>query len=312
MVFKMIQKKTILPLAAAVILAGGFTASQAHAAVTVIYEENFDNINTGGKPQGFEFKEDNGKVIVVEAPGGSGKSLYWEDKDASGNYQQRAAKKFDKAYTGVITVEFDFMLPDASDNTRLFRLVSESGAAAISVETTTDDNIVSVRPVKNGKWNHLITGYELNKWYKLKIVANTETQKADYYIDGKLLGEQLDFIVQVDNIAQFDSFTPGGSAKSHYIDSIKITHGVPEAAPEAPAKPTAPAAPAEPAAAASQEAAPTEPVIPSAMPKTGMGGASETTEGASTAPMWWMASALAAIGASGGILLRRKALKNKG
>ncbi|NLG83145.1 MAG: pectate lyase, partial [Firmicutes bacterium] len=207
----------------------------------------------GGKPPGYLIEETGGSVEIAEVPIATDKSVYLYDP---GDKNIKIARKF-PAQTGVVTVRVSFMQPVAGSTAKVIRLLDPEGQnTAVHIETRKDGSVTNIS-YKNpdGSFTPL-SAYEANRWYVIQIVADVAAQKAAVFIDGALKLDQAPFLSPVKAIGCLDSFTPGSSGKSHYLDNIKVYAGQPEEA-------------AQTTAQALSSQAIVESSVPSSVPVTG-------------------------------------------
>ncbi len=210
-----INPKSIMSMA----IAGSMVLAQVptvtYANDSLVLEEQFDDLETGVKPEGYEISEETGSVSVSEVPSSTDKSLLLED---SGDKNTKITKTFDEQ-TGKMSFVIDFMQPELGSTSKVIRLMDKDGNVAVHLETRSggvlayklsDDSYVELTP------------YEENTWYTIQINADVTKQNADIFVNGKMLAEDVPFYSEVSEISQFDSFTPGSGVKSHYVDNLKI------------------------------------------------------------------------------------------
>jgi len=219
----MTPMKRTLP--AILLLALAFPVAFPASSIPLV-SDDFDTEPTGGKPSGYRIEEAGGGVSVAEVPGAGDKSLYLNDPGSS---VIRVMRSFDPQ-TGIVTAEARFMQPALGTTAKAFRLLNGDGtAAAVHLETRKegDGNVISYKGV-DGSFVTLAP-YAAKVWVTLRIVADVAAQKADVYVDGVLKVGAQPFTAAVKEIGAFDSYTPGSSAKGHYIDGIRIWSGRVEA-----------------------------------------------------------------------------------
>ncbi len=192
-------------------------ACAASLAATVLVNDDFNGLATGSQPEGYLIEETGGKVSIVEVPGAKDKSLFLDDP---GSNNIKITKKF-APQTGVVTAELSFMQTKFGTTAKVIRLMDADGAnVAVHLETRSG-NFISWKD-KDGMYNE-VTEYAEKVWIDIKVVANVKTQTADIFVNGKQKAAQIPFLAAVANIGSFDSYTPGSSAKGHYLDNIKIS-----------------------------------------------------------------------------------------
>lgn len=187
----------------------------------VLIDDNFNNGKTGEQPAGYLIEDAGGKVSIAEVPSASDKSLFLDDPGSS---VIKITKKF-TPQTGIVTAEVSFMQDNAGSTAKVLRLLdAEAANAAVHIETRS--NVFSYKKA-DGSFIPMMA-YAKQTWYKITVVADVKTQKADVYIDGEEKIKQADFCATVANIGAVDSFTPGSSGKGHYLDNLKVVEGAME------------------------------------------------------------------------------------
>ncbi|MBE1441463.1 pectinesterase family protein [Paenibacillus sp. OAS669] len=209
----------------AVSLASALPAGQAYAAAP-LWDDDFNGGAAGAAPSGYTLSEAGGTVRVVNVPSASNKSVYLNDTSTTGLVN---LKKTFASQTGTTELELKFMQPAMVNNTKIIRLLS-GNTPAVSIETISGG--IAYRNADN-TYTTLISGYQPNIWYSIRIVANAATDKADVYLNGVKKVSQASFYSAVSVIDGLESYTPNSSAGSHYLDDIVVkpaASGVPSGA----------------------------------------------------------------------------------
>lgn len=216
---------SVLAVAAFAAILAGIPAGHAEAA-TPIVDANFNNVTVNAKPSGFTITEEGGTVRAAAVPSSSNKSVYLNDTSTTALV---SLKKSFTAQTGKIDAAFKFMQPSLKNSAKVMRLLSGE-TPAVSIETIGGN--LSYRNA-NDTYVTLLSGYEANKWYSIRIVADPSTDKADVYVNGVIKASGTAFYNAVSMIDGFQSYTPNTSAGSHYLDDILIypvASGIPSGA----------------------------------------------------------------------------------
>lgn len=214
-----------------------FLALFSAAGADFLINDDFDREATGAKPAGYLLEELGGSVSIADVPSAANKSVYLNDP---GGNVIKIAKKF-APQTGLMTAETWFMQPSLGTTAKVLRLLDQEGVnAAVHIETRKEGNS-NVLSYKNLDGAYTSLGpYNEMTWYVVTVVADVATQKADVYVNGVLKLNQSAFQAPVKEIAALDSYTPGSSAKGHYLDGIKVYPGRREPS-KGPAQSAAPA-----------------------------------------------------------------------
>ena len=82
----------------------------------------------------------------------------------------------------------------------------------------------SLKGYGNGSWNDFKNNLKKDRWYRLKFVINTLTNKIDYYADGKLLLSGLSFRSSSDDINKiaFFNYNYSSNETANQIDNLVI------------------------------------------------------------------------------------------
>lgn len=212
-----------------------------------LVDDTFNTEATGTQPSGYIIEETGGKVEIADLPSSTDKSLSLLDPGGS---VIKVSKSF-TPQTQIVTVELAFMQPKFGSTAKPLRLLDAAGTAAIQIETRKPNKFGYKR--SDGTFTEFAE-YQQNEWSLLTVIADVATQKADVYCDGELKLSQVPFMTKVENIGAFDSYTPGSSGKSHYIDNVTVRVGAikPKAVVKKPAPSAVPPAPASAPAAKSE------------------------------------------------------------
>ena len=76
--------------------------------------------------------------------------------------------------------------------------------------------------VGNGEW-HALQRYEAKIWYTIRISADVKGKTFNVYIDGVQRGEKLKFSTAVPSVDAWQVETPGKTAGTLYLNSMKVT-----------------------------------------------------------------------------------------
>ncbi|XEC96645.1 pectate lyase [Paenibacillus tarimensis] len=200
--------------------AGLKTVGTVHAAEAVsIIEDRFDDLETGIVPPSYEVQADQGRVVVADVPAADDKSVLLED---NGTNVIKISKAF-TAETGTVTASLSFMQPVLGSTSKVIRLLDESlSKSAVHIETRSGGKLAYKNA--DGTFTEL-ADYADGQWVSVKVIADQSAKTAKVYIDNELKLEDAPFQSEVASIAGLDSFTPGTSAKSHYIDDVLVFSG---------------------------------------------------------------------------------------
>jgi len=181
----------------------------------VLTDTNFNSTSVGNAPSTYTVAEGGGTVRIAASPSSANRSVYLNDTSTTTLVQM--SKTF-AAQSGKVEAEFKFMQPALVNNAKVFRLLSGT-TPGVSIET-----ISGALQFRTGasSYINIHSGYQANRWYALRVVADASTDTADVYIDGVKRVTAGAFYNAVSLLDGFDSFTPNTSAGSHYIDDVVI------------------------------------------------------------------------------------------
>ncbi|WP_373229848.1 pectate lyase [Cohnella sp.] len=222
---KLVSKWIVVPLALAIVVSSwspiwsdSAYASGFDGKVEAV-NETFNAMATGQTPVGFTVSEGGGTVRVAEVPNALDKSVYLDDTSTSTNVIMSTSIE---PLAGQVTVEMDFMMQAYVSSTKVIRLKG-SGGTPIILETKS--NSVTYRHADNTY--EPIAAVTANEWIRLKMIADTDTDTADIYVNGELKIDGAPFYSPSNTVDFMESFTPNSSTGSHYLDNIVIA-GYPE------------------------------------------------------------------------------------
>ncbi|MCR8635712.1 fibronectin type III domain-containing protein [Paenibacillus radicis (ex Xue et al. 2023)] len=213
------------------------TPAAAATTAPMPFVEDFESITDATIAADYTLKETTGSTVrVVDDPVTPGnKVVYLYDPGAG---QAGIGRDFTST-SGIATFEFDYMQPDVGGGAKVFDLYSGS-TVALEIQAQTAGNFTYTGP-------GTVFGQGLlaaNTWVRFRIVVDMNAgaaRQVTIYVGKR--GETLQevtgittFKSAVTNVNKFDSTTPGGSAKSQYLDNINFYAGT---TPPGPALPTA-------------------------------------------------------------------------
>jgi hypothetical protein len=213
-------------------LFGGFVfiekASAAESAETVLIDRDFSKVAEGTSASKLDFTpmplpQGSGTAVVEVEPLTNQKALHLHVEDA-GTSAFKIGKTFTDKLVGYVTSEITFMQPSAGnvakkDNSLLYLTDSSAVNTSVDVGLSTTRGVtvfVNAAPVD------LATGYELDKWYTLKVVHYTYTKKANIYLNGTLIVSRRDVNGAFD-VQRIMLGTPKGNGDL-YVGSLKVTY----------------------------------------------------------------------------------------
>lgn len=219
------MKARLMAVIAMVCLLGGLLvgfptqSDRIVCADNILVDDNFNKEATGAQPAGYLIEDKGGKVSIAPVPSEADKSLFLDDPGTT----NIKISKFFAPQTGIITAQISFMQPQLGTTAKVIRLLEkDTNAAGVHIETV-KPNIIGYK-MADGTFT-VLDFYKDQTWVNVTIVADIAAQKADVFINGVQKLTQAPFMTPVANIAGFDSYTPGTSAKGHFVDNVKIFVG---------------------------------------------------------------------------------------
>ncbi|WP_167859690.1 glycosyl hydrolase family 28-related protein [Paenibacillus cymbidii] len=178
-----------------------------------LYAESFDSAATSSAPPGWTTDTGGGTVQVKAVPSGTNKSI--ELRDTNSSDIVKAYKTF-PSQTGTVTAEFKLMFPATGSSN--YVTLYDGSTEAVRFRTIGSD----MQYMYSGTETTL-QSYSPNTWYTIKLVANPATDKCDVYIDGVLVGSQLNFRNAASGLDRFDFRSHSTHANYYgYLDDVLI------------------------------------------------------------------------------------------
>ncbi|MGP4038471.1 pectate lyase [Gracilibacillus sp. D59] len=180
----------------------------------VIFEDDFNDDQTGEAPANIEVSTAGGEVTVEDVPDADNKSVFLNDTSDSDDVQ--ISKSFEDLENQV-TIEMRFMQPEYTSSTKVMRLKGD----ATSVIIETNDGFIGYRN-SDDSYENLVEVQE-GEWYNIKVEVDLTDKTVDTYVNEELKVEDAAFYEDASNINFIESFTPGSKALGHYIDDLRIS-----------------------------------------------------------------------------------------
>lgn len=198
------------------IYVGGVTPS-------TIVNESFNSMTTGSAPSGWNVSAPSGTTCtVVEVPSATDKSLKLYDNTTS-NYT--SAEKTFTAQSGIVTVQLKFNIGTIG---QWDRIKLNSGTSTTAVDIANIDNFnnsvdYNALGYMVGTSRYKISNISAGTWTTLTIVANTDMDTFDVYVNGELKRAGCSFSTAVTSIDRV-TFTTGNSyTDTCYFDNVQVT-----------------------------------------------------------------------------------------
>ena len=157
-----------------------------------------------------------GTIRVVEL---YGRRLFLNQPDSTQTANQTASYTFTESLSGSVELSMDFMVTETDGTKGLLYLFNENNEYLLSmyIQGTTmfANNSVSI-PTTGAKGYPEIEAY---KWYRMKLLLDTETDIADIYVNGQF-AERANFRTKSDSLARMLIYNPAREAGGMYIDNV--------------------------------------------------------------------------------------------
>ena len=129
-----------------------------------------------------------------------------------------------KGSTSLIS-ECDFMQETKSDIDSIMRITDGTGnSEAVKILTDHGDIVMYYGPQNSDnsfQTKVLISNYNTNQWYNLKVYANLDTKKVSVYLDNVCAGTYDFMYTEMTDLSRvFDSYT--NTAGEYYLDNIHV------------------------------------------------------------------------------------------
>lgn len=200
--------------------AGTLTAPASAAGTELVYEQNFEKMLPGETLEE-EFVCEIG--ANSEATVGRADSNQYLHLQSRNNEEVRITKKFAEPLSGIVTLEQDILIAqNPNDGHKFISLMNNDTTWVAMVLCTATD--ISMRYGRSG-YKTLVPNYQINKWYHIKLVANTSTHKIAAYVDGKLICADVPFWNTTDSIPGINAYAQSENTRMHSccLDNIRVT-----------------------------------------------------------------------------------------
>lgn len=186
-------------------------AAQAESARRYFVSADFEGETL---PEDLTYNNGSGSITIKEA---GGRRAMYMDNGVDGSFTL-VTKSFPAVTSDELVTEVSFMQPDAKSNGNIILELLSSTDSVFSV-VTDSGNISAVKA--DGSKEVIVPGYSVNTWYDIKVVANLNSKKCDFYINNTLVVGNIDFrtnVSSVDTISSYARFVPG-----FYLDDFKVS-----------------------------------------------------------------------------------------
>ncbi|MDY3928057.1 MAG: stalk domain-containing protein [Clostridia bacterium] len=185
-------------------------------AARVICDENYENYNIGDRPKGWDGQDsvENGTYYQVEQdpndPTNKVIALHTNDKDLT-----EFAYYFDEPFGGIATVTFRVRMGDSKEFVSWIGWINECFANMLYKTSFTMVTANGQKVMDNFAANY-------TKWYDMRYEIDFLSQTFSYYFDGKLIHDNISFLVPDTNQINRIRFKLQTNQPT-YMDDLKIT-----------------------------------------------------------------------------------------
>ncbi|MBQ3124777.1 MAG: Ig-like domain-containing protein [Clostridia bacterium] len=177
----------------------------------IIIDENFDSMQTGVIPEGFEASGDGGTATVGSYMNKTGVAI---KNESEGKYVM-LSKSFDTITNGVFDLSFNFLQPQTASEAVILSLYNAEGSEFVKL--TTNNGAVYL---ENSGTNELvIPSYQVDRWYGFHLLVNTVTGLCEVFVDGNLKLETTvtNASSTLNKVGFYTVYSPG-----FYIDDLHL------------------------------------------------------------------------------------------
>lgn len=182
---------------------------------TTYLNDHFNNNTTGSTPTGWSTTTSGGTVSTSNI-NGNGDQCVMLYKPAAANVV--TANNTFKPVSGKVILTFNVRTEALTDWKVLPHILDKNGIIAASI-IMKDGNL---QLFKGGGSYTLIQPFVASRWYSIKAVLNTETNKVDVYVNGIQKVYQDNFRNKVSDISQVQFGIDVNYAGTAYIDNVKV------------------------------------------------------------------------------------------
>ncbi|MEI7026629.1 carboxypeptidase regulatory-like domain-containing protein [Paenibacillus sp. y28] len=191
------------------------------------FVHHFNDYATGAfsSTGGLTVSPSGGSIQIAPVPDAADKSMLITRSSNSGSTS--VTQSFVKPLKGIITIEEDVMRNDtastSSANWMSVPYIYGSGSSsAPGISAAFSKNKIRVY---KGTTDTEVQGYNLNQWYHLRFVINTETQTFDLYVDGEQIYKNATFRRDMPDISSIMFYANSSNYGSVHVDNIKVIQG---------------------------------------------------------------------------------------
>jgi hypothetical protein len=180
-----------------------------------LVNEKFTSLRPGDMPADWVASSNGGVISVVENDSATKPDVYSLKMD--GTNGATAIDKFIPSQTDDLVFEFKTLIPTKADGLH-FSL--DSGTTESLQLTTGSGNFNYVNA--SGQEVSFYTNYKANLWYALKVKYHRSTGKADIYLNGKLMVQNVALYHTVASVDTVHFYTPPGVNKLMWVDDVML------------------------------------------------------------------------------------------
>lgn len=195
----------------------------------LIHGSDFDDLQPGAAPSApWQVRANGGTVGAADVPDRAGKSMKLTRSSNSG--VTSLSQSFPKGTVkGIVTLTADVMKQDGAGSTDWFNLpyvYSSGGTASANTGVSLAFSKGQIMAYKGSESTKLMA-YEPGKWYNLRLVMNTASDKYDLYVNGAAVAEQVPFRNAIEDIGSFSFSANSLNYGTVHVDNVRLYQGIP-------------------------------------------------------------------------------------
>lgn len=182
--------------------------------------DDFEDGQIGMAPDGWAVLENNGFVAVEHAPGSTGKSLKLTKSQMTNvtGASVSATKSFSSMLTGKVSMEYKFLTEEIPSKWKSMYIAENlKNAISLGIDGT---NLKILGP--SSKTKIIMNNLQANRWYNVKVIADTVKDTLDLFIDNQEYLTDEPFRYTVAGLNKMDFIMAKDSMGTLHIDDVNI------------------------------------------------------------------------------------------
>lgn len=179
--------------------------------------DTFDSQAVGSVPAGWTAVQTSGTVSVEAFPGTADRSVKLAKTSTAAGSLAKLVKPFATALTGKVSIEARLYRTATSSFWSGPYLYDSGGALVGSVGLSGGNIVANV----GGAWQ-TVQPFAAGTWYKIRIVADTDADTFDLYVDNERKLSSVPLRAATANIASVAFYAADGETGTTYVDDVRI------------------------------------------------------------------------------------------